>query len=678
MDSILPDLRRRTKGDESNISALDKIVGVVVIYFVCFSGTPRRGSFRREKGPGRVPCKGKKGLQDRKEERKEGPPKKAGERPQGNDSGFMGQRLMSYELVGRALEGMSDAWLVVAFPGGKVLSCNAAAERLFGVKAGESTVGDFLENVPPEGGRYIVRGRGGEEVELVVSPAEAAGQSFAVMVGRVVEKGEADADRLRYMAELAENIEAVLWLRDMATGRYVYISPQYERIWGCPVRDLYERPSSWKENIHEEDRERVESALARQKSGDYDVEYRIVRPDGEVRWVRSRAFLVRDADGEVRRIAGIVMDITEEKELRQRVMEALRFQEMEEALALFAHDLNNYLLFLEGRVKGLSAPDGSCPPEARDILRRAKMLRRMFDRFRRRSRGKGAGKEIVDVHELLESELSALKGVKVESSLEAEHHYLAADPSELVTVFSNLLRNALEATEGQRERVVSVRTRNAEIALDEAEIPFVKAGEAIVVEVRDNGPGIPPDIEADIFRPRFSTKEKGMDSVRGMGLFSVRKTVGEYGGFVEMKSAPGEGTTFLVHLPVAEAVASPHPAGEALPAVRGKRELVLGKGKEEAARLKLLLSGSMLEADTAGSAAEGLRKLAEEKYDTVLASGQMGREALERIAARVEKERGARLLVAAREEDLPEAVKRLVKAGKAGLLPPGGGGRRTS
>ncbi len=590
----------------------------------------------------------------------------------------MRQRLMSYELLAHALEGMSDAFIVAALPGGRVLSCNAAAERLFGVKAGESTIGDFLENVPPEGGRYIVKGRGGEEVQLVVSPVEAAGQSLAVVVGRIAERGEADAHRLRYISELAENIEAALWLRDMATGRYVYVSPQYERIWGRPLSELYEDPQSWRKSIHEEDRERVESALARQQTGDYDVEYRIVKPDGEVRWVRSRAFLVRDADGEVRRMAGIVMDITEEKELWQRVMEALRFQEMEEALSLFAHDLNNYLLFLEGRVKGLCAPDGSCPPEVRDILRRAKMLRRMFDRFRRRSRRKGAEKEIVDVHELLESELSALKGVKVESSLEAEHHYLAADPSELVTLFSNLLRNALEATEGQRERVVSVRTRNAEIALDEAEIPSVKAGEAIVVEVRDNGPGIPPGIEADIFRPRFSTKEKRKDSVRGMGLFSVRKTVREYGGFVEVKSRLGEGTTFFVHLPVAEAVASPHPAGEALPALRAKRALVLGKGKEEAARLKLLLSGSMLEADTAGSVAEGLRKLAREKYDTVLASGQMGGEALERIAARVEKQKGARLLVAAREEDLPEAVKRLVKAGKAGLLPPGGGGRRTS
>ncbi len=112
--------------------------------------------------------------------------------------------------------------------------------------------------------------------------------------------------------QIAENVDDVIWMTDTAKDRMVYISPSYEKVWGLSRQSLYDRPKSWVEAIHEEDRARVwEAALTRQKTGTYDIVYRIVRPDGCVRWVHDRAFPIRDAQGRVYRVVGMARDVTE-------------------------------------------------------------------------------------------------------------------------------------------------------------------------------------------------------------------------------------------------------------------------------------------------------------------------------------------------------------------------------
>jgi len=122
--------------------------------------------------------------------------------------------------------------------------------------------------------------------------------------------------------QLAESIGAVFWMTDANKGQMIYISPGYEEIWGQSCASLYASARGWYDSIHPEDRERMlEVALSRQKSGDYDEEYRIVRPDGTLRWIRDRAFPVRNEAGEVYRIAGIAEDITDRKRLEREVLE---------------------------------------------------------------------------------------------------------------------------------------------------------------------------------------------------------------------------------------------------------------------------------------------------------------------------------------------------------------------
>jgi PAS domain S-box-containing protein len=123
--------------------------------------------------------------------------------------------------------------------------------------------------------------------------------------------------------QVVENIDEVFWMSDLEKNRILFISSGYEKIWDETRESLYSSPRKWIEAIHPEDRERVfRAALLKQRTGDYDEEYRIIRSDGTLRWIHDRAFPVRNADGTVDRIAGIAEDITE----RKKAEEALKLR----------------------------------------------------------------------------------------------------------------------------------------------------------------------------------------------------------------------------------------------------------------------------------------------------------------------------------------------------------------
>lgn len=129
--------------------------------------------------------------------------------------------------------------------------------------------------------------------------------------------------------QLAENLDDVVWIAD-ANHQTLYVSPVYEKIWGRSCEDLYRDSSQWLQAIYPEDRPQVEQALqATLPHGSYDAEYRIIRPDGEMRWIRDRGFLIKNEAGVVYRIAGIAEDINDRK-----LAEAILYQRQQEFVAL--------------------------------------------------------------------------------------------------------------------------------------------------------------------------------------------------------------------------------------------------------------------------------------------------------------------------------------------------------
>jgi PAS domain S-box-containing protein len=139
----------------------------------------------------------------------------------------------------------------------------------------------------------------------------------------VTEKRSAEAvlkeSEVRFR-QIFENVEDVFWMRDLSSHRMLYISPAYERIWGLSTQSLQENPASWREAVHPEDRPQVERILANDRER-HDHIYRIARPDGSIRWIRDRAFPIRNAEGRVVRLAGVATDITETKVAQMKLQE---------------------------------------------------------------------------------------------------------------------------------------------------------------------------------------------------------------------------------------------------------------------------------------------------------------------------------------------------------------------
>lgn len=160
-----------------------------------------------------------------------------------------------------------------------------------------------------------------EMQRLYLTKANVSLQAEIAEHERTKEELHRNEERFR---QLAENIEEVFWLVNLEKDQMIYISSGYEKIWGHRCESLYAAPQNWLKAIHPEDRELVhEAALTKQVSGQYDEIYRIQRPDGSIRWIRDRAFPIRDQTGAIYRIAGIAEDITAFKQ----VEEALRQSE---------------------------------------------------------------------------------------------------------------------------------------------------------------------------------------------------------------------------------------------------------------------------------------------------------------------------------------------------------------
>ena len=126
------------------------------------------------------------------------------------------------------------------------------------------------------------------------------------------------------LQQMADNIQEIFWTLDAKSQRVIYVNQAYETITGRSLRSLTEDPSSYKDVIHAADRTHVLAKLEEAvRSGQFNQKFRIVRPEGEVRWVWVRGFPVRDADGNIMRLVGTALEITAEKEAEERIAQNL-------------------------------------------------------------------------------------------------------------------------------------------------------------------------------------------------------------------------------------------------------------------------------------------------------------------------------------------------------------------
>ncbi len=409
--------------------------------------------------------------------------------------------------------------------------------------------------------------------------------------------------------QLAENIEDVFWMSDPVKNEMLYVSPAYEKLWGRSCGSLYEEPRSFLDAIHPEDRGRVVAGFESQRRGKTtDVEYRVVRPDGSVRWVRDRSFPVKDRAGGVYRVAGIAEDVTERREFEEALKEADRRKD--EFLAMLAHELRNPLAPLRSALQILRAPGAEADVVARareTMERQVEHLVRLVDDLldvSRIMRGKiELRREPVElaaaVARAVETSQPAVdaEGHELTVSLPAEPLWVDGDLVRLAQVVGNLLHNAAKYTE-----------RGGKIWLTGAR----EDGRA-VLRVRDTGIGIAPEMLPRIFEMfvQADRRTKNAQGGMGIGLTLVRSLVEMHGGTVEARSEGlGKGSEFVVALPLLTDVFEGAPTGRVEPSRTGRaaprRVLVVDDNAPAAETLALVLRLEGHEVTTAHDGASAL------------------------------------------------------------------------
>jgi PAS domain S-box-containing protein len=254
----------------------------------------------------------------------------------------------SEEHYRRLIDILPDAICLIS-PQGRLISVNSQGVAMLGYDNAAELLNKSVFDLIPSNERikadisllknriirnveYTMLKKNGEPFQVELSAtvtSDKEGQTAGlVCVARDITKRKQAEKILRDSEErfrqLADNIKEVFWMTDVSKNQMIYVSPAYEEIWGQSVETLYAAPQEWMNAIHPEDRTRImEAALTKQISGKYDEVYRIIRPDGAVRWIQDRAFPIQDESGKVYRLVGIAEDITE----RKQVWDALRENE---------------------------------------------------------------------------------------------------------------------------------------------------------------------------------------------------------------------------------------------------------------------------------------------------------------------------------------------------------------
>jgi len=387
--------------------------------------------------------------------------------------------------------------------------------------------------------------------------------------------------------QLADNIDDAFWLKDPATETFFYISPAYEAIWGRPCDSLYADARSWLEAVHPEDRERVRLSLPRQVTGDWSESYRVVRPDGSVRWVRARAYPVRDEKGQVYRLAGVSRDVTEYRRLEEQLRHAQKMEAVGRLAGGIAHDFNNVLsviLSYTTLVLDDSRLDAATREDIEEVRRageRATDLTRQLLAF---SRQQLLQPRVLDVSVVIldmEKMLRRLLGEDISLTLVTPRPIakVLADPSQLEQIVMNLAVNARDAM--PRGGALTIETTDVDLEAGRAsDTPDAPTGRHVMVAVTDTGIGMDAATRERVFEPFFTTKEIGKGT--GLGLSTVFGIVKQSRGHIEVSSEPGSGTTFKVYLPCTDRPLDARVAvAPALDVLRGTETILLVEDDEQ-------------------------------------------------------------------------------------------------
>ena len=386
------------------------------------------------------------------------------------------------------------------------------------------------------------------ELEFITTTAHLAG--IAVERKRDEERRRCQEERFR---QVTESIREVFYLTEWNPGaevqKVLYVSPAYETIWGLSCQSLYDDPRSWTYPIHPEDREpMLRSFLEGATRGAFDVEYRLVRADGSVRWIHDRAFPIRDQHGRIYRVAGISEDVTATKEtelsLRRSEEEIRRARDEIEALRRRqVESLASELLLAEERERrelAIDLHDGLNQTIALARLKLGQLGGRVDSDVRR---------EIREITDLVDQANQSARSLTFQLSPPILHdlgfepavQWLVEDVGRTYGLEITLAGPEDPSRLSERIRVLLFR------AVRELLINVAKHAGAKRTRVRlergERDIRITVEDDGQAFDPRFVGS-------RGLGLSTIRERLSHLGGEMSITSSAGAGTSVTLVAPL--------------------------------------------------------------------------------------------------------------------------------
>jgi PAS domain S-box-containing protein len=471
---------------------------------------------------------------------------------------------------------------------GRLVSCLASGSDP------DETVRQILRAIRDETGLPVgdvAATRTGARPEEVPAEAQAQPRSDAALRESIIrdttERAQAEAalrlsqERLRRAQTLAHIGN---WEWTLPTGE-LHWEEENHRIFGL-APDVKPSVETFLAAVHPEDRAFVEQSIqAALRGRPYDLDMRILRPDGVERVVHAFAEVQRDADGQPVRMFGTVQDITDrrraEEEGRKLQAELFQAQKMESIGTLaggIAHDFNN---LLGGIMSGLSLLEldlGEGSGFHQDLEEIKAQVKRGADLTRQLlgfARGGRCDATPQDLNGILERMAGMFGRTRKDLTIRVECSpgipAVMADPTQIEQTLLNLFLNAGQAMPDGGD--LRLRTECVVLPAAETRAYGTEPGRFVKLSVTDTGVGMDADTRARIFDPFFTTRQPGRGT--GLGLASVYGILRDHKGFVTVDSAPGQGSTFAVFLPATDSPAVEPPTVSVAPRRGGETILVV-------------------------------------------------------------------------------------------------------
>lgn len=421
-----------------------------------------------------------------------------------------------------------------------------------------------------------------EHLQLMEMAAHTA--AICIRCARATEALSRSEKRFKFAMQGAND---GLWDWDLTTNE-AYLSPRWKSMLGYEDHELPNHLDTWKQLVDEDDRAatlQLATDVIQGRGEKYEVEFRMRHKEGHWVDILARAFLVRNADGKPERLVGTHTDITQRKEAekcRMRLEGQLRQSHKMEAIGTLAggiaHDFNNILgaIIAHAELIRLEPHQTSNTLESlNDLLKAGHRAKELIKQILTFSRQQEPNRKLMDIEPVLRESLSLLRAAlpaQVELCVRVNDPVpkIMADATLIQQVIMNLATNAAQAVVNQVGRL-DIEVGPCEVdRLTAQRHPALKEGGYVRLRVRDDGPGMPPEILERIFEPFFTTKAPGQGT--GLGLSVVHGIVQEHEGAILVESQPGVGTCFDVFLPAA--------VGEVVPEVIAKPDPVAAGGRE--------------------------------------------------------------------------------------------------